>query len=148
MTSSNGSIFRVTGLLCGEFTGHRWIPHTKANDSELWCFLWSAPKKNSSANKRDAGNLRRHCAHFDVIVMHGLIICCYCLQFQTYLRVERYHSNRQLDLGFFIKIWAFNFFIFKQIHIEYGLNRIVQFVSLNLGSVPILIGKSVLSQPI
>ena len=41
MTSSNGSILRVTGLLCGEFTGHRWIPHTKASDGELWCFLWS-----------------------------------------------------------------------------------------------------------
>ena len=26
MTSSNGHIFRVTGLLCGEFTCHRWIP--------------------------------------------------------------------------------------------------------------------------
>ena len=26
MTSSNGNIFRVTGPLCGEFTGHRWIP--------------------------------------------------------------------------------------------------------------------------
>ena len=26
MTSSNGNIFRVTGLLCGEFTGPRWIP--------------------------------------------------------------------------------------------------------------------------
>ena len=26
-----------------KFTGHRWIPHTKANDAELWCFLWSAP---------------------------------------------------------------------------------------------------------
>ena len=26
MTSSNGNIFRVTGHLCGEFTGHRWIP--------------------------------------------------------------------------------------------------------------------------
>ena len=25
MTSSNGSIFRVTGPLCGKFTGHRWI---------------------------------------------------------------------------------------------------------------------------
>ena len=37
--SSNGSIFRVTGLLCGEFTGHRWIPRTKASDAELWCFL-------------------------------------------------------------------------------------------------------------
>ena len=43
MTSSNGNIFRVTGLLCGEFTGHRWFPRTKASDVELWCFLWSAP---------------------------------------------------------------------------------------------------------
>ena len=32
MTSSNGNIFRVTGHLCGEFTGPRWIPHTKASD--------------------------------------------------------------------------------------------------------------------
>ena len=31
--------FRVTGHLCGEFTGHRWIPRTKASDAELWCFL-------------------------------------------------------------------------------------------------------------
>ena len=44
MTSSNGNIFRVTGHLCGEFTGPRWIPHTKASDAELWCFLWSAPQ--------------------------------------------------------------------------------------------------------
>ena len=43
MTSSNGNIFRVAGHLCGEFTGPRWIPHTKASDAELWCFLWSAP---------------------------------------------------------------------------------------------------------
>ena len=26
MASSNGNIFRVTGLLWGESTGHRWIP--------------------------------------------------------------------------------------------------------------------------
>ena len=26
MTSSNRNIFRVTGHLCGVFTGHRWIP--------------------------------------------------------------------------------------------------------------------------
>ena len=44
MTSSNGSIFRVTGPLCGEFTGHWWIPLTKASDAELWCFLWSGPE--------------------------------------------------------------------------------------------------------
>ena len=45
MTSSNGNIFCVTGPLCGEFTGHRWIPLTKASDAELWCFLWSAPEQ-------------------------------------------------------------------------------------------------------
>ena len=44
MTSSNGNFFRVTGHLCREFTGHRWIPHTKANDAELWCFLSFAPE--------------------------------------------------------------------------------------------------------
>ena len=42
MTSSNGTIFRVTGPLCGEFTGHRWIPLVKASDVKLWCFLLSA----------------------------------------------------------------------------------------------------------
>ena len=40
MTSSNGNIFRVTGHLCGKFTGPRWISRTKASDAELWCFLW------------------------------------------------------------------------------------------------------------
>ena len=44
MTSSNGNIFRITGSLCGEFTGHRWIPRTKASDAQHWCFLWSAPE--------------------------------------------------------------------------------------------------------
>ena len=44
MTTSNGNIFHVTGLLCGEFTSHQWIPRIKASDAELWCFLWSEPK--------------------------------------------------------------------------------------------------------
>ena len=44
MTSSNKIIFRVTGPLCGEFTGHWWIPLTKASDAEVYCFLWSAPE--------------------------------------------------------------------------------------------------------
>ena len=43
MTSSNGNIFRVTGHLCGKFTGPRWISRTKASDTELWCFLWLTP---------------------------------------------------------------------------------------------------------
>ena len=39
------TFFRVTGPLCGEFTGHRWIPLTKASDAELGCFLWSEPEQ-------------------------------------------------------------------------------------------------------
>ena len=45
MTSSNGNIFRVTGHFCGEFTGLRWIPRTKASDpnkrlSKQWWSWW------------------------------------------------------------------------------------------------------------
>ena len=40
---------RVTGHLCEEFTGHRWIPRTKASDAELWCFLFKLrPNKRLS----------------------------------------------------------------------------------------------------
>ena len=42
-TSSNGNIFRVTGPLWEECTGHRWIPLTETSDAELWYFLWCAP---------------------------------------------------------------------------------------------------------
>ena len=69
MTSSNRNIFCVTGPLCGEFTGHRWITLTKASDSELWCFLWSAPWINGWVYNHEAGDLRHHRAHYDIIVM-------------------------------------------------------------------------------
>ena len=42
MTSLNGNIFRVTGPLWGESSGHRCILLTKASDAELWCMLWCA----------------------------------------------------------------------------------------------------------
>ena len=68
MTSSNGNIFRVTGHLCGEFTGPRWIPRTKASDAELWCFLDLRLDKRLS--KQSWGWwLRRYRAYYDVIVM-------------------------------------------------------------------------------
>ena len=66
MTSSNGNIFRVTGHLCAEFTGLRWIPRTKASDAELWCFLWSVPDKRLSKQswgwwfETQSGSLWRH----------------------------------------------------------------------------------------
>ena len=33
-------------------TGLRWIPHTKASDAELWCFLWSVSKKRLRKQSR------------------------------------------------------------------------------------------------
>ena len=66
MTSSNGNIFRVTGHLCGEFTGPRWIPRTKASDADLDVFC---ARINGWVNNREAGDLRRYRTHYDVIVM-------------------------------------------------------------------------------
>ena len=68
ITSSNRNIFRVTGPSCGKFTCLRWIPLTKACDEELWCFLWSAPWINGWVNNREAGDLRRHRAHYDIVI--------------------------------------------------------------------------------
>ena len=39
MKSLNGSIFRVTDHLCGEFTGHQWITNTKASEAEFDIFF-------------------------------------------------------------------------------------------------------------
>ena len=70
MTSTNENIFRVTGPLCGECAGHRWIPRTKVSGVELWCFLLSVPWINGWVNNREAGDWRHHCTHYDIIVMN------------------------------------------------------------------------------
>ena len=59
MTSSNGSIFRVTGPLCGEFTGHRWIPLTKAVTWNFDVFVDLRLNKRFVNNREDS-DLRRH----------------------------------------------------------------------------------------
>ena len=73
LTSSNGNMFHITGSLCREFTSHRWIPLTKSRDTALMFSLicvWI----NSWVNNREAGDLRCHHAHHNVIV-----IPCYLL---------------------------------------------------------------------
>ena len=60
MTSSNGNIFRVTGLLWG-------ISRTKASDVELWCFFYLRLNKRLSKCSRrrwfetPSHSLWRHC---------------------------------------------------------------------------------------
>ena len=68
MTPSSGNIFRVTGHLCGEFTGDRWIPRTEASDAELWC-IFCDMRRNKRLSKQSWGwwfetashSLWRHC---------------------------------------------------------------------------------------
>ena len=68
MTSSNGNIFRVTGHLCGEFTGPRWVPAQKPVTRSFDVFFDLRPNKRLGKNG-EAGDLRRHRGHYDVIVM-------------------------------------------------------------------------------
>ena len=65
-TSSNGNVFRVTGPLCGEFTGHWWIPLTKVRAAELWSFLWSASWINDWSwwFETPSRSLWRHCNEY------------------------------------------------------------------------------------
>ena len=69
MTSSNENILRVTGPLCMEFIGHWWITLTEASDTELWYFSLIYAWANGWINYRDAGDLRRHSAHYEVNAM-------------------------------------------------------------------------------
>ena len=48
----------------------RWIPLTKASDAELLMFSLICACTNGWANGGDAGDLRRHRAHYDVTVMN------------------------------------------------------------------------------
>ena len=76
MTSSNGNIFRVTGPLCGEFTGHRWQWRGTLMFSLICVWI------NGWVNDREAGDLRRYRAHYDVTVMtthHSVTEICTCV---------------------------------------------------------------------
>ena len=61
MTSSNGSIVRVTGPLCGEFIGHRWRAAMMFSLISAWINDW--------VNNGEVSDLRRHCAHYNANAM-------------------------------------------------------------------------------
>ena len=98
-------IFRVTDPLYGQFTGHRWIPLTKASDAERWCFLWSAPWINSWVHNREAGDLRRSLwRHYNVTVQ-GCSVVVYVtslISIEKSLSMKISISKRMLCLAFYI----------------------------------------------
>ena len=69
----NGNIFRVIAHLCGEFTGNRWIPLTKASDvffdlrlnkrlsKQSWWWWFETPSRPVWRHRNDV----THC------------VCCY-----------------------------------------------------------------------
>ena len=73
MTSSNGNIFRVTGHLCGEFTGPRSPVNSthKGQWGGALMFPLICVWINGWVNNCEADDLRRYRAHYDVIVMHA-----------------------------------------------------------------------------
>ena len=67
MTSSNGNIFRVTGPLCGEFTGELPAQRPVTRRSNVFFDM----HLNKRLSKQPwAGDLRRHRAHCDVTVVN------------------------------------------------------------------------------
>ena len=71
LTSSNGSIFRVTGPLWGESTGDRWIPRAKASDASFDVFYELRLIKRLSKQSRRwwFETSSRPLCHYDIIVM-------------------------------------------------------------------------------
>ena len=68
MTSSNGNIFRVTGHLCGNSPVPVKSPHKGQWRGALMFSLYCA-RINVWVNNREADDLRRNRAHYDVNVM-------------------------------------------------------------------------------
>ena len=73
MTSSNGNIIRVTGTLCGEFTGHRWIPSQRPVTRSFDAFF--DPRLNRRLSKQawletPSRSLWRQC---NVLMSSGLL---------------------------------------------------------------------------
>ena len=84
MTSSNGNIFRVTGLKCGEFIGPGEFPTQRPVTRSFDVFSLICVRINGWVNNGEAGDLRRYLAYCGVIVMLSVNLSmspplCHCL---------------------------------------------------------------------
>ena len=102
MSSSNGNIFRNTGPLCGEFTGHRWISLTKASKADLWFLSLICSWTNGGVNNRDACDLRHHRASYDVTAMIYIYILGVSLE------ITGYAEDMSIDMSLKIIILRLN----------------------------------------
>ena len=93
MTSSNGNIFRVTGHLCGEFTGPVEFPAQRPVTRSFDVFF--DLRLNKRLSKQLWGRwFERYRAHYDVIVMDTIFlrVCLVNFPWDT--------TNQFIDVGF------------------------------------------------
>ena len=114
VTSSNGSIFSVTGPLWGESTGNRSVdsPHKGQWRGALICSL-NCAWTNNLANNRDAHDLRHRRVHYYVTVMRF---------FQPWCNIIR---------GLSLPNILFVVFIYNELSSVYIFKLILQFFSID-----------------
>ena len=100
MTSSNGNIFRVTGHYAGN-SPHRSPGNSPHKGQWRGALMFSLIMLicvwiNDWVNNREAGDLRRHHAHYDVTVM-DTIESAWWLQMSWCQAICNYHIRTQAD---------------------------------------------------
>ena len=101
MTSSNGNIFQVTGPLFGDFTSEwpvnflhkdQWRGALMFSLICAWIYSW--------VNNREAGDLRRHHAHYDFILMSRNQLCrSHDTSWWNQMRIEIDYRGLLVDMG-------------------------------------------------
>ena len=94
VTPSSENIFNVTGPLCEELTYRQWRGAFMVSFICVWINGW--------VNRREAGDLRRYHAHYDVIVMIYVTYCHILIQFYCYIMCAQYCINMRTVVVF---IW-------------------------------------------
>ena len=128
MTSSNGNIFRVTGCYWPFVQGIHWFPVNSPHKGQwrralmfsLICVLI-----NAWVNNRETGDLRRHRAHYDVILMQWAGCPWLWLYFPhaAILSVGTCHCNIEIHLRGFswyydgiFKVSVSRIFVYQLMH--------------------------------
>ena len=103
------------------------FPSQWASDAELWCFLWSTPEKR--AHNPEAGDSRRHHAHYDVTAMNSHISAVHWDMLPYPLKTKNLYFNKHdrlywshlcLDNTFNVTFYVVLLFPWWQGHLSNG----------------------------
>ena len=146
MTSTNGSIFpRYLPFELGIHRSPVNFPHKSQWRGALMFSLFGV-WLNAWVNNREAVDLRRHCAHYDVIVNLGITSTVYSIRYSTKFRLEYVDlfSSHPLILknlewchptscatqgrrrGLVASTWVINISLLHQEHIEICHPRLIK----------------------